>query len=66
MYRPGDVSSHRACCERGYPTHFEGEILVKAQDQQVTACSPRIETECLLTRSMLIKTLSLYFMNWVG
>ena len=39
------------------PTHLEGEVrFVQAQDQQVvTTCSPRIATECLLTRSMLIK-----------
>ena len=39
------------------PTHFEGEVRFdRAQDQQVvTTRSPRIVTECLLTRSMLIK-----------
>ena len=39
------------------PTYLEGaERFDKAQDQQmVTTCSPRIVTECLLTRSMLIK-----------
>ena len=39
------------------PTHLEGEVrLDQAQDQQVvTTRSPRIVTECLLTRSMLIK-----------
>ena len=39
------------------PTHLEGEIRFdQAQDQQVvTTRSPRIVTECLLTRSMLIK-----------
>ena len=39
------------------PTHLEGEVRFdQAQDQQVvTTCSPRIVTECLLTRSMLIK-----------
>ena len=38
-------------------THLEGEIRFdQAQDQQVvTTRSPRIVTECLLTRSMLIK-----------
>ena len=40
------------------PTHLEGEVqFYQAQDQQVvTTRSPRIVTECLLTRSMLIKT----------
>ena len=39
------------------PTHLEGEVRVdQAQEQQVvTTRSPRIVTECLLTRSMLIK-----------
>ena len=39
------------------PTHWEGEArFVPAQDQKVvTTRSLRIVTECLLTRSMLIK-----------
>ena len=39
------------------PTHLEGEVRFdQAQDQKVvTTRSPRIVTECLLTRSMLIK-----------
>ena len=39
------------------PTHLEGEVRFdQAQDQQVvTTRSPRVVTECLLTRSMLIK-----------
>ena len=39
------------------PTHLEGEIRFdQAQVQQVlTKYSPRIVTECLLTRSMLIR-----------
>ena len=39
------------------PTHLEGEVRFdQAQDQQVvTTPSPRIVTESLLTRSMLIK-----------
>ena len=39
------------------PTHLEGEVLFdQAQDQQVvTTRITRIVTECLLTRSMLIK-----------
>ena len=58
MYRAGEISVHRACCERlPNPTHLEGEVRFdQAQDQQmVTTRSPRIVTECLLTRSMLIK-----------
>ena len=48
-YRADEVS---VCCE-----HLEGEVRFdQAQDQQVvTTRSPRIVTECLLTRSMLIK-----------
>ena len=45
--------------EAGYPTllTWRGEVRNdQAQDQQVvTTHSPRIVTECLLTRSMLIK-----------
>ena len=39
------------------PTHLEGGVRFdKAQDQQVFIThSPRIVTECLLTRSLLIK-----------
>ena len=39
------------------PTHLEGEVRFdQAQDQQVvTTRSPRIVTECLLTRSLLIR-----------
>ena len=39
------------------PTHFEGEVRSdQAQDQQVVTTRSRgIVTECLLTRSMLIK-----------
>ena len=61
MFRAGEVSVRRACCERlPNPTHLEarggGVRFDEAQDQEVvTTCSPRIVTECLLTRSMLIK-----------
>ena len=61
MYRAGEVSVHRVCCERA-TQHYSigggggGVRFVQAQDQQVvTTRSPRIITECLLTRSMLIK-----------
>ena len=45
------------------PTHLEGELRFdQAQDQQVvTTRSPRIVTECLLTRSMLIKIVYMLF-----
>ena len=58
MYRAGEVSVHRARCERAtQPYSLGGEVRFdQAQDQHVvTTCSPRIVTECLLTRSMLIK-----------
>ena len=48
------------------PTHLEGEVrFVQAQDQQViTTRSPRIVTECLLTRSMLIKIYMLFTVDF--
>ena len=58
MYRAGEVSVHRACCEPATQLYsFGGEVRFdQAQDQQmVTTRRPRIVTECLLTRSMLIK-----------
>ena len=49
------------------PTHLEEDVRSdQAQDQQVvTTCSPRIVTECLLTRSMLIKmyVYAIYYEN---
>ena len=58
MYRAGEVSVHRACCERATQPNSlgGGGTICLAQDQQlVTTRSPRIVNECLLTRSMLIK-----------
>ena len=58
MYRAGEVSVHRTCSSRlPNPIHLEREVRFdQAQDQQVvTTRSPRIVTECLPTRSMLIK-----------
>ena len=57
MYRAGEVSVHNAASGLHNPTHLEGWVrCIQAQDQQVvTTRSPRIETEYLLTRSMLIK-----------
>ena len=48
------------------PTHLEGEVRFdQAQDQQVvTSRSPRIVTECLFTRSMLIKMYVYAIYNW--
>ena len=60
IYRAGEVSVHQACFQRATQPYSLGEGVgvrfVQAQDQQaVTTRSPRIVTECLLTRSMLIK-----------
>ena len=44
MYRAGEVSVHRACCERATQPYSLGG-----------GGRPRMVTECLLTRSMLIK-----------
>ena len=69
MYRGGEVSIHAAS---GLPnrTPLEGEVrFVQAQDQQaVTTRSPRIITEYLLTRSLLIKMYehAIYSWFWIG
>ena len=58
MYRAGEVSVYRACCERAIQPYSlgGGDMFDQAQDQQVvTTRGPRIVAECLLTRSMLIK-----------
>ena len=60
MYRAGEVSVHRACCERAtqpYSLGGGGTIWPgsRPSHQVVTTRCPRIVTECLLTRSMLIK-----------
>ena len=49
--------TEHATSELPNPTHLEGEVrFEQPQDQQVfTTRSPRIVTECLLTRWMLIK-----------
>ena len=58
MYRAGEVSvTELAASGLPNPNHLEGEVRFdQAQDQQVvTTRRPRTVTECLLTRSMLIK-----------
>ena len=59
MYRAVEASVHPACCERAtkpYSLGGGGVRFDQAEDQQVvTTHGPRIVTECLLTRSMLIK-----------
>ena len=61
MYRAGEVSVHRACCERATQSYTlrggggEDTIYPGSRPAGVTTRSPRIVAECLLTRSMLIK-----------
>ena len=58
MYRTVEVSVHRACCERDTQPYLlggGGTIYPGSRPAGVTTCSPRMVTECLLTRSMLIK-----------
>ena len=58
MYRAGEVSVHRACCEWAtQPYSFGGgsTIYPGSVPAGVTTRSPRMLTECLLTRSKLIK-----------
>ena len=57
MYGTGEVSVHRACWSGlPSPSHLEVEVRFdQAQEQVVTTRSPRIVTECLLTRTILIK-----------
>ena len=58
MYRAGEVSVHGTCCERAtrpYSLGGGGTIYPSSRPADVTTRSPRMATECLLTRSMLIK-----------
>ena len=58
MYRAGEVSVHRTCCERAtqlYSIGGGGTIYPGSRPADVTTRSPRIVAECKLTRSMLIK-----------
>ena len=58
MYRAGEVSVHRACCERAtqpYSLGGGGTIYPDPRPAGVTTRSPRMITEWLLTCSMLIK-----------
>ena len=64
MYRAGE-SLYTEHAASGLPnlTSLEEEVrFAQAQDQQVdTTRSPRIITECLLTRSMLLKCMYMLF-----
>ena len=58
LYRAGEVSVHRACCERAtepYSLGGEGTIYPGSRPAGITTRCPRMATECLLIRSMLIK-----------
>ena len=53
MYRAGEVSVHRVCCERAtqpYSLGGGGTIYPGSRPAGVTTRSPRMVTECLLTR----------------
>ena len=58
MYRAGEASVHQACCERAtqpYALEGGGTIYPGSRPAGVTTRCPRMVTECLLTRSILIK-----------
>ena len=58
MYRAGEVSVHRTCCERAtqpYSLGGGGTIYRGSRPAGVTTRNPRMVTECLLTRLILIK-----------
>ena len=58
MYRAGEVSVHRACCERASQPYSLGggdTICPVSSPAGFTTRCLRMVTECLLTRSMLIK-----------
>ena len=72
LYRADEVSIHRACCEQTtqpYSLGGVGMIYPGSRPAGVTTRSPRMVTECLLTRSMLIKmykfTISWYALVYV-
>ena len=57
MYRAGEVSAHPACCERATQPYTlgGGTIYPGSRPADDTTRSQRMVTDCLLTRSMLIK-----------
>ena len=58
VYRAGEVSVRRAWCERATQPNSlggGGTIYPGSRPAGVTTRSPRMVTECLLTRCMLIK-----------
>ena len=66
MYRAGEVSVHRACCERAtqpYSLGGGGTIYPGPRPAEVTTRSPRMVADCLLALPMLIK-MYYYFIVW--
>ena len=64
MYRAGEVSIHRTCCERAsqpYSLGGGGTIYPGSRPAGVTIRSPRMVTECLHTRLMLTKMYRLMY-----
>ena len=58
MYKAGEVSVRRKCCERAtlpYSLGGGGTIYPDSRPAGVTANNHRMVTECFLTRSILIK-----------
>ena len=58
MYRAGEASVHQACYKRATQPYSLGQgamIYPGSSPAGVTTRSPRMVTECLFTRSMLIK-----------
>ena len=57
MYREGEISVHRAFCERAtqpFSTGGGGTIYPGSRPADATTRSPRMVAEYLLTRSMLL------------
>ena len=68
MYRAGEVSVHRACCERAtqpYSLGGGGTICPVSRPAGFTTRCSRMVTECLLTRSMLIKMYKFTILGYV-
>ena len=66
MYIAGEVSVQRACCERDTNLFLlggGGTINPGSRPAGVITCSPRMVTECFLSRSMLIKMYK-YTISW--
>ena len=62
LFTGGEVSVHRASCERAtqpYSFGGGGKICPGSRPAGITTRSPRMVTECLFIRSMLIK---MYFL----